>query len=550
MRFFHPSHMHIPTLQGTTTPAWLKKFMETHSKKFRRGRGRKSLGCQNQPYFGFSADRAIGTSSRPDQSEQYSNQRHISNFARHSEDRRYISQATSTSNRTYRIKNSPFELSQDRQSGVVHSSTNPVSSLDLCARSSSLSQYVCQPPHSSVGSHCRLDSFQCTASHQPSLSGSSSSSQSLPDLHRDFTSDLDNSIFTPLSVPSKHHTHNKSFLDSQSVYDEAETTFRSSMKNMISSQETEASFSLIIKTPNENETLHFRVPTPSHFQLHACERKNFSASKSESIARGNKTMHEALYRTALIPSSWLHKPMSLQQLSKFRASSFATGSPVDKLSFKILYQIILSPVFGISENALPIISEALTTLPHLVTSPETVVISGKNLPPQLEDLLQNALSDLFGNHAVESTVDLSDSEYYQHFQPGKSDSGHHSTAWKSNENQSDSFCLADKNTVERNINLMEDTEDCNESAFRLLADNIRYCFESVFVKQTNLCSARKQRIIQVLRGHPFTPQRIGALSHKNDQFDTADYICVDPLYQRIMRWMHPDYADPCKATRQ
>lgn len=516
--------------------------MENNSKNFCLRRDIRTTN-RNQTCTGLSADQTTETSSFPDQSEPYYNKRHISNLARNFRCGPSLTKGTSASLRIHRVQYGlPFDLSQCHPDTPIIARTNSVSTLALRTLSPSQSQTTCQAPASFSGARRSLASFPCSLSQRQPLLEPLSSTESLLNDNQNIISNQKKTTLKELLIPSKHSAQ-EIFSSCQSIRKKIKTT-----NSTFLSKGKHGASKLTIMHPNDYETLDFQKPTHYRYQLHAYSRKNTSAPKFEAIVRTEKAAHTSPYQAALIPTSWIQKAMSLRQVSRFRASSFATGSAIDKLSFKILYQIILSPVFGISESTLAVISDVLTTLPHFVTSPETVVISGKNLPPELEDLLRNALSGLFANYALESLTDHSNCKRYQHDKLRKSASGYHSTNCESDEKQFNSLLSANQSMFLKHIDFMKDAEDRTESAFCLLADNIRYCFESVFVKQANFCSGRNQHSFQILRGYPFVPQHVGMLPYKTGHFETADYICADPLYKRIMRWIHPDYVDPFRSA--
>lgn len=66
-----------------------------------------------------------------------------------------------------------------------------------------------------------------------------------------------------------------------------------------------------------------------------------------------------------VPESFKNEPMSLSEWRELRHKAFSKGDAVDQLAFKILQEVILSPVLGIRSSALKPLSDALVKNPSL-----------------------------------------------------------------------------------------------------------------------------------------------------------------------------------------
>lgn len=260
-------------------------------------------------------------------------------------------------------------------------------------------------------------------------------------------------------------------------------------------------------------------------------------AKTNLIAHNNDDRREHLFKMPNIPSAWLQVPMTQYQANRFRSSVCTKEKAVDRLAYKIFYQLFLSPVFGISDDALSTVSQSLSKLPHVASGPGQIVASLQHLPPQLERLLTDEIGTLFGNHALDSSAKSTNTSYHL-TQPGTHTNRESAVEQSGPENDWKEYREVNASVARSS------SHDPNEKAFDVLADNIRYCFENVFVRQADGNMPGQQSNLQVIRGRPFPPQRSGAPVYKSRQLESAESVCVDPLYRHIMHWMHPDYSDP------
>lgn len=282
-------------------------------------------------------------------------------------------------------------------------------------------------------------------------------------------------------------------------------------------------------------SLYQQVALKNALNSRAAQNKVSASKFFEKKASRKKAPQPAKeHAKTFIPSSWLQKSISLKQISQFRSSVFESGTAADKLAFKILYQVILSPVFGISQHALPLISDALSTLPQVVTSEDSVHIPVAAFPSQLNELMTKPISDLFEMRAIESTDGQINPP----------------TVIEADSSQSVTKLpiAREHNLGKKSMNEISATEekpmenhksaDSSIIAIDLLADNIKYCFENVVANFPVSGGEGLHRTMPMVRGRPSASHGADARFEKSSELESADFVCADPLYQRIIYWMH------------
>lgn len=209
-----------------------------------------------------------------------------------------------------------------------------------------------------------------------------------------------------------------------------------------------------------------------------------------------------------VPSEWISQPVSLDEWRQFRHLIFMNGTNAERLAFKIIQDLLLSPTVGLPLNALRDLSDMLARVPQRVKN-GTVYLQMRDLPPCLI-LATKALS-------LNRPVGLEPSEYMARLLTSDSQG-------YSGSNQ----CGTDHETKNSRC------EPHESNAAHLLADNMLYFFEGgggrVRHSNQGLGCGQQLPIRGQVPGLPVNSQSM----RENNQVQFDDRLEHDSLYQHLL----------------
>lgn len=200
----------------------------------------------------------------------------------------------------------------------------------------------------------------------------------------------------------------------------------------------------------------------------------------------------------------------MHEWRNFRSAIFSQGTDEDRLAFKLLQELILSPTTGIPFSALAPLSSALQRVPHVLREDcPHAVAPFASFPKQLQGELIQVGKDAF---PLGQFVRMPHEKVDE--------------------------IIRNKPTRTDMNSKLEVGQDPLEWAVDLLVDNLRYAFEDVVADMRGIMAV-------VRRGRPegmpiAMPHSVGGQRLFND------VVCHDMLYDYIKRVLHPSYKRPAE----
>lgn len=118
---------------------------------------------------------------------------------------------------------------------------------------------------------------------------------------------------------------------------------------------------------------------PEHY---GGQGQSYQGGSGTQSAGTDETFNPELYPT--VPEEYLNEPMSVSEWREFRHFILNEGSDVDKLAYKMMQEIILSPVLGINDTSLAPFSRAMmAAVNKQYNTPKGVFAKLSDYPPGL-----------------------------------------------------------------------------------------------------------------------------------------------------------------------